>query len=416
MNRTTERPAKRNLLNVMRPGPFRRYMTAETLSSIGTWMQNMAQSWVMTGLTQSAFMLGLVNFASGVPMLLLTMIGGSFADRFDKRRILGLTLSCHTALAVLMAYLVGSGRIQLWHVLAIAVVMGIVNSFEMPAVSALVPELVEKDEISDAIAVDRSTFHATRLVGPALAGLLIGWWGSAAAYVANAVSFLPLLFVLPTLKPRHIEHPDEGGKRSIKEGIAYVRSDRPTMAMIGLLAMTTLFVFPIMLILLPLYARNELGLPASGMGLLMGVAGVGSLTGSLGLLLFPRERRIHGLAVASAAMVAAVFGLAIARSLWLAIPALALVAVCLSTMFGLANTTIQERAPDHLRGRVSAVSSLSFFGLQPLAALGISSLSDGIGMRPAMMASAIAFALGASYMLLGPARAMGRPSEPPAEA
>lgn len=416
MNRTTERPAKRNLLNVMRPGPFRRYMTAETLSSIGTWMQNMAQSWVMTGLTQSAFMLGLVNFASGVPMLLLTMIGGSFADRFDKRRILGLTLSCHTALAVLMAYLVGSGRIQLWHVLAIAVVMGIVNSFEMPAVSALVPELVEKDEISDAIAVDRSTFHATRLVGPALAGLLIGWWGSAAAYLANAVSFLPLLFVLPTLKPRHIEHPDEGGKRSIKEGIAYVRSDRPTMAMIGLLAMTTLFVFPIMLILLPLYARNELGLPASGMGLLMGVAGVGSLTGSLGLLLFPRERRIHGLAVASAAMVAAVFGLAIARSLWLAIPALALVAVCLSTMFGLANTTIQERAPDHLRGRVSAVSSLSFFGLQPLAALGISSLSDGIGMRPAMMASAIAFALGASYMLLGPARAMGRPSEPPAEA
>lgn len=403
MNQTAPPPTRPSVLAVLRPGPFRRYMAAEAISSTGTWMQAMAQSWVMTGLTSSAFMLGLVNFASGVPMLLLTMIGGSMADRLDKRRILWATLTCHALLALVMAYLVGSGRIQLWHVIALAVVMGVVNSFEVPAVSALVPELVEPEAIADAIAVDRSTFHATRLVGPALAGGLIGLWGSAAGFVANAVSFLPLLAVLPTLQPRHVAPPDaEHRKGSIREGLAYVRSDRPTMAMIGLLAMTTLFVFPMMLILLPLYARNELGLPASGMGLLIGVGGVGSLTGSIGLLLFPRERRIQGLAIAVVGMVAAVSGLAAARTLWTAIPALVVVAVCLSTTFGLANTTIQERAPDHMRGRVSAVSSLSFFGLQPLAALGISSLSDAIGMRPSMLASAVAFALGASLVLWGP--------------
>lgn len=413
MNPTTTNPTRGTMLNVLRPGPFRRYMLAEVVSTTGTWMQVMAQSWVMTGLTQSAFMLGLVNFASGVPMLLLTMLGGSLADRFDKRRILVVTLAAHMAFALLMAYLVATGGLQLWHILGLAILMGVVNSFEMPAVSALVPELVDPEEISEAIAIDRSAFHATRLVGPALAGGLIGLWGTAAAFVANAASFLPLMLVLPTLKPRPVTQPDGGAARrgSIKEGLAYVGSDRPTMAMIGILAMTTLFVFPVMLILLPLFARYELGLPASGMGLLMGVAGVGSLVGSIGLLAVSRERRITGLGVASFGIVASLCALALARNLYVAIPALVMMAVCLSTMFGLANTTIQERAPDHMRGRVSAVSSLSFFGLQPLSALGVSSLSDAIGMRPAIGAAAIAFALGAGYMLLGPARTTGRSAE-----
>ncbi len=405
MSRTAEAP-RPSLLKVLRPGPFRRYMGAEVVSTTGTWMQVMAQSWVMTGLTQSAFMLGLVNFASGVPMLLLTIIGGSVADRHDKRRILAFTLVGHLLLALLMAFLVATGHIALWHVIGIAVLMGVVNSFEMPAVSALVPELVEKAEIADAIAIDRSAFHATRLVGPALAGALIGLWGSAAAFLANALSFLPLLAILPSLKPRHVEHPEDSSERrgSIKEGLAYVRSDRPTMAMIGLLSMTTLFVFPMMLVLMPLFARFELGLPASGLGLMMGVAGVGSLTGSIGLLAVPRDQRLRGLSVAAAGVVVALGGLAFARTLWVALPSLAVISVGLSTMFGLANTTIQERAPDHMRGRVSAVSSLSFFGLQPFAALGLSSVSDAIGMRPAIAASAVAFALGAGYMLLGPGR------------
>lgn len=406
MSQTTSTPPGRGVLRVLRPGPFRRYMGAEVVSTTGTWMQAMAQSWVMTGLTQSAFMMGLVNFASGLPMLLLTMIGGSFADRFDKRRILAYTLTAHVALSLLMAYLVGSGRIALWHVIALAVVMGVVNSFEMPAVSALVPELVDKEEIGEAIAIDRSAFHGTRLVGPALAGALIGWWGSASAFLANALSFLPLLAILPTLEPRQVAHPEGGSERrgSIKEGLAYVRSDKPTMAMIGTLAMITLFVFPVVLILMPLFARFELGLPASGMGLLMGVAGVGSLTGSIGLLAVPRHRRVTGLMIAALAIALALGALAVARNLWVAIPALVVISVGLSTTFGLANTTIQERAPDHMRGRVSAVSSLSFFGLQPLSALGVSSLSDAIGMRPAIGAAALVFAVGAGFMLLGPAR------------
>src|SRR5882724_11922997 len=186
----------------LRGGPFRRYMVGESISMTGTWMQAMAQSWVMTTLTDRASMLGMVNFAAGLPMIALSMVGGSFADRYDKRNILLLTQIVQILLAALVGWLVATGRIQVWQILAVAVLLGVATSFEMPAAAALVPELVGKEEIATAIAIDRSVFHGTRLIGPALAGYVVGIWGPAWAFFANAFSFLALMAALFTIRPR----------------------------------------------------------------------------------------------------------------------------------------------------------------------------------------------------------------------
>src|SRR6266516_3187990 len=158
----------RHALRVLRPGPFRRYIIGSAISDTGTWMQVMAQGYVMSTLTNKALLLGMANLAAGLPMLLLTMAGGSAADRFDKRKILLATQYLQIALAISIGFLIMSGKIQIWHILAFAVVLGISNSFEMQTLNALVPELVTRDEIQSAIAVDRAVFHASRVVGPSL--------------------------------------------------------------------------------------------------------------------------------------------------------------------------------------------------------------------------------------------------------
>src|SRR5205085_5921891 len=188
--------------DLLREGPFRRYIIGSAISDTGTWMQVMAQGWVMSSLTNQAFMLGMVNFAAGIPTLALTMIGGSAADRHDKRMILIATQVVQIATAITLGLLVMTDRIQIWHVVVIAAVLGTCIAFEMPAINALVPELVSKDEIATAIALDRTVFHGSRLVGPSLAGLFVAWWGAASAFFANAGSFFALVIALISLPPR----------------------------------------------------------------------------------------------------------------------------------------------------------------------------------------------------------------------
>ncbi|MDB5099706.1 MAG: transporter, partial [Cyanobacteria bacterium RYN_339] len=283
----------RKSLKVLRAGPFRRYMIGESLSTTGTWMQLMAEGWVMTSLTSSAFMMGLVTFATGMPMLLLTMYGGSIADRFDKRNILLITQVAQILLAATMGVLVYTQTVQIWHVVLVAACLGTVNAFEMPAVSALVPELVSREEIGDAMAVDRSSFHTTRLVGPAIAGFVIGQFGAAVAFFANALSFIPLMLALRTISPRAVGNEEEEAARQtgFMDGVAYVKSDAPTVAMISMMALMTCFPAPVLMVLLPLYSRTELHLGATGMGLMMSVNAAGALLGSVWLLGVAPEKR-----------------------------------------------------------------------------------------------------------------------------
>lgn len=365
-------------------------MIGEAVSMTGTWMQVMAQNWVMTTLTSSAMMLGWVTFAAGVPMIALTMIGGSFADRYDRRRILLLTQLVQIVFALALGWLVATERVQIWHVIGIAFLLGISNSFEMPSAAALVPELVPRQHVATAIAIDRSIFHGTRLIGPALAGYVVGLWGTASAFYLNAFSFLAMILALFTLHPRPQGSAEEEAQRrsGMKEGLAYVRSDRPTMGMIALMAATTVFVFPVMVVMLPLYARNVLLLGADKMGLLMGLSGIGSFTASISLLAVPRHKRSGFMLLAVTAATVALVCLSRAHRFSVAAGSLILLSLGVSTLIGLANTIVQERAPSPLRGRVSAVAGLSFFGLMPLASLGMTSVADWLGLRTTLLVSA----------------------------
>jgi len=199
-----ETPFHHKALALLKPGPFRRYIIGSAISDTGTWMQVMAQGWVVSALTNKAIVLGMVNFAAGLPTLALTMIGGSAADRYDKRKILIATQVVQIALAIILGWLVMAGGIHIWHVVVLAALLGIAIAFEMPAISALVPELVRRDQIATAVAMDRSIFHGSRLVGPSLAGLFVGWWGAASAFFANAFSFLALIVALVSLPKRPI--------------------------------------------------------------------------------------------------------------------------------------------------------------------------------------------------------------------
>src|SRR5213079_1235487 len=280
-------------LALLRQGPFRRYIIGSLISDSGTWMQMMAQGWVMSGLTDKALMLGLVNFAAGLPALILAPVAGSLADRLDKRKILVATQIAQIIFAVALGSLILSGRIQIWHIIFFALLLGIAFSYEMPAISALVPELVKRDEIGAAVALDRSVFHGSRLIGPSLAGFFVAWWGAAAAFFANALSFVALIVALISLPKRPIGTPEEEEQRrsGILEGFRYVRSNRIIVSVITLIALNTIFVFPAISVMLPLYVRNILHLGAESMGGLMAVSGSGAFLGSIGLLSVRRKRR-----------------------------------------------------------------------------------------------------------------------------
>jgi len=389
------------MLALLHAGPFRRYIIGSLISDSGTWMQMMAQSWVMSGLTNKAILLGLVNFAAGLPALALAPTAGSLADRFDKRKILIATQIAQIVLAIGLGFLVMTGRIQIWHIIFFALLLGIAFSYEMPAISALVPELVKRDEIAAAVALDRSVFHGSRLIGPSLAGFFVGWWGAASAFFTNALSFLALIAALISLPKRPVGTAEEEEQRrsGILEGFRYVRSNRMILSLIALIALNTIFVFPAISVMLPLYVRNILHLGAKNMGWLMAVSGSGAFLGSIGLLSVAREHRLKFMSGNVLAIAVGVFLMSCSQSFWLTASAMGAIAIALSMNFGLANTIVQEQAPAHLRGRVSAVVGMSFFGLMPVAGLIMPGFSDLIGMRTTLGTASVIYGIAAAGVL-----------------
>ena len=403
-------PFSRRTFELLRHGPFGRYAVGETISMTGTWMQAMAQGWVMASLTDKAVMLGMVNFLGALPMLALSMYGGTFADKYDKRKILVGANVVQIVLAAAVGWLVMTGRIHIWHILTAAVLLGFASAFEMPSASALVPELVDRDNIVTAIAVDRSIFHGTRLVGPALAGWLIARLGQASAFYANAASFLAMIIALATIAPRAkgtVAEEEQRATGGMKAGIDYVKQDRPTIAMLGIMASNSLCIFPFMAVMMPLYAKNTLGLDAKYTGFLMAVSGVGSLVASMGVLSVPRPRRLPYMFVGMGVIVLGLLGMSVAHVFWQAALSLAALAVGTSFNYALANTTVQERAPGPLRGRVSALAMISFVGVMPFSSLLVTELADFTSIRLAMGVCAAAYGVISFGLFAGPGKNCG---------
>jgi len=378
MSSPAEQPAAERFPN----GPFTRYMIGEGISMTGTWMQGMALGWVMTevvareglqryeGLLQAA-----PHLASGLVMLLLFRLGGAYADRHDKRYILQACQLAQIVFAMAIGMLVAQSALQTWHIIVAAALLGVSSSFEMPAAAAIVPELVAKENVAKAISVDRAVFHATRLVGPAAAGYLVGRYGAEWAFYLNAASFVALMVALATLPRRPQGTAEEEQKR---------QGDHEA---------NTLFVFPVIIVLLPLYAKNDLHANPQEMGLLMLCSGLGSVSGSLLIMTLSVARRrlaiLTGMILACGALVS----LSQASGLLWAGGSLVALAVGVSTLVGLANTIVQERSPPELRGRVSAVAGLSFFGFLPFAAILMGWMTDLFKLRNVLLGSSLCYAL-----------------------
>ena len=379
----------------------------------------MAQSWVMSDLTSRALLLGLVTFFTGLPTLGLAPIGGSVADRFDKRTILIATQIAQMVLAVAFGWLVLTHRIHIWEIMVFGALLGITIAFEMPAMSALVPELVKREEIAAAVGLDRTVFHGSRLVGSSAGGLIIKAWGAAPAFFSNALSFVALIIALASLPKRVTGTAEEEAQRKsgFGEGLRYVRSNRIIVSMIMLIICNTIFVFPaVSPSMLPLYVRNVLQLGPSELGWLMAVSGTGSVLGAVGLLSVARERRLKFMSGNVLAIALGVFGMSRSHSFWLTVGSMGLIAIALSMNFGLASTIVQEQAPAPLRGRVSAIFGMSFFGFMPLGGLVVPGISDLIGMRTALAVASIIYAvLAVTVLTLAGRHVCDRPVAPVAE-
>jgi MFS family permease len=381
------------VFRVLRHRDFALFWSGQAVSLIGTWMQGFAQGWVVTTLTADAFALGLLNFATALPALILMPFGGVVADRLERRRILMWTQWVFLALAAAAGGLVAAGRLELWHIYAMALPLGIATAYELPAYQAYYPQLVDKEDLSHAISLNQATFHGSRIVGPALAGGLVAAWGTAAAFFANAVSFLPLIGALALIPARPAPPRDGGSTRNfMAEGFRYVR-DRPrVLSLLGLTAATTFFIFPNLAILTPFYIKHVLGEQAAALGLLMSFSGGGALVGSAAMLSVRPEQRVTRIVACVSLMLVTMTGMAWAGNLWVAIAAATLQSVALSHSLGLASLMIQECVPDRLRGRVMSLYSLTFMGIMPFAALIVTRLADAIGMRIELQIAGVLYA------------------------
>ena len=362
----------KTLFGSLRHRNFRLFFSGQLVSLTGTWMQNVGQAWLVLELTHSSFKLGLVSALQFLPMLFLSFITGPFIDYFSKRKIIIMTQTVLMLLAFTLSLLDWVGAVQYWHILILATLLGIVNTIDMPARQAFIIEMVGKDDLMNAIAMNSSIFNAARAVGPAIAGLLIGAAGTAVCFFVNGLSFLAVLWGLLLMK---IARPRAGQPRSyhvisdIREAISYIK-DTPVVLIVILLVSVVSIFGTNFNVLVPVFSRQELHRDAAAYGLLMSSFGVGALIGAFSLAILSK-RGPKSIILLSGGMglslVLMLIGLQ--KSYGLTAFLLALSGWSMVTFFGMANTTVQLNTEDRLRGRVMSVYTLAFGGLTPFGSI-----------------------------------------------
>ena len=256
---------------------FQLFFSGQLLSLIGTWMQNVAQSWLVYRLTGSSLLLGTVGFAGQIPMLLLAPIGGAVADRHSRHRIIIATQTSSMVLALLLAALTLKGHVQVWQIVTLAVLLGVVNAFDIPARQAFIVQMVGKQDLLNAIALNSSMFNAARVIGPAVAGILVASVGEGWCFLVNGVSYLAVIagLLMMRLEPRPVREAHTSAVVELLEGIRFVRHAMPVRVLLMLLGLVSLIGMPYT-VLMPIFADRILYGGARGLGLLMGATGLGA--------------------------------------------------------------------------------------------------------------------------------------------
>lgn len=381
---------------------YRRLLLGAFIGTLGTWMQQTAQGWLVLELTDSPGLLGLTSAAQNAPTLVLSLLAGVLADRVDRRRLLMTTQLTGALLAATLAFLTMTGRVEFWHVVVIAALSGAAGALGMPAFQAIVSALVDRQAIGNAIALNSAQFNLGRIVGPALAGAAIAAGGLALAFWANAIGFVLVAIVLYTL-PKH-GHAEDAVQSSLwsnlLDGIRFLDRQPVIRVLVALAAVPALFVLNY-LMLMPVYARDVLEVGAPGLGVLTAAVGVGALAGALGVAVMrpsggSGRLLLAGLTVASTALV--VF--AISRWLPLSLLALAVLGASQVAYYATTNTLIQLLVPPRLRGRVLSLYVLTSLGVIPFGNLVAGLVAERFGPTVALAGGGFLTLLAVTFVIL----------------
>jgi MFS family permease len=366
---------------------FQLFFGGQLISLIGTWMQSVAQAWLVYRMTGSAVLLGIVGFASQIPVLLLSPLGGIVADRYRKRRIVVGTQTAYMALAFILAWLTLTARVHVWHIVVLAALVGVVSAFDIPARQSFFIEIVGKDDLQSAIGLNSSIFNGGRIIGPATAGILVASIGEGWCFFVNGVSFLAVIFGLLLMRVE-----DRAGARSgrealedVLEGFQYALGSPTVLSLLLLVAVVSIVGVPYT-VLMPIFADRILHGGARALGLLMGATGVGAVMGALTLAMRQGMRGMGRLAaLAAGGFGASLVLFSLSRSFWLSVVLLIPVGFAVMLQMSATNTMLQVTSPDHLRGRVMALYSMMFMGMMPFGSLGAGFVAERLG-APATVA------------------------------
>ena len=367
-------------MRALRHRNFQLFFSGQLISLIGTWMQTVAQSWLVYQLTGSSLKLGAVGFASQIPVFLVAPIGGTVADRVNRHRIVIATQVASMILAFILAALTLTHTVKVWHIFVLAALLGVVNAFDIPGRQSFLVDMVGRDDLMNAIALNSSMFNGARVIGPAIAGILLVKIGEGGCFLANGISYIAviigLLMMKVECKPRS---KSDSPIDDIIEGFRWVSRTGPIRALLLLLGLVSLVGMPYT-VLMPVFADHVLHAGARGLGTLMGFTGVGALLGALTLAMRSGVKGLGRLVwICCAGFGISLIAFSFSKLLWLSAVLLIPVGFFIMLQMACSNTLIQAMVPDALRGRVMALYSMMFMGMAPFGALLGGAMADRMG-------------------------------------
>jgi MFS family permease len=384
-------------LRALKHRNFQLFFGGQLISLIGTWMQNVAQAWLVYRLTGSSLLLGSVAFAGQIPVFLTAPLGGIAADRYSRHKVVIATQTASMILAFTFAGLTLTNRITVVEIFIIAILRGVVNAFDIPGRQAFIVEMVGKEDLMNAIALNSSMFNGARVVGPAIAGIVVARIGEGWCFFVDAVSYIAVIvgLLMMHVTPRE-RRPFGSPVAHIIEGFRWVRETKPILALLLLLGLVSLVAMPYS-VLMPIFADRILHGGPRGLGILMGATGVGALLGALTLA---TKSGVHGLGrwvtLSCGGFGISLIAFALSRNFYLSTVLLVPVGFCMMLQMSSSNTLIQAMVPDRLRGRVMSVYSMMFMGMGPFGALTAGAIADRLGAPFAVIIGAVACVGGAA--------------------
>lgn len=388
----------RYILRALRSRNFRLFAVGQTVSLVGTYMQQVAMSWLVYRLTGSAMLLGIVGFTSLIPNFFITPLAGVLADRWNRRRLLIVTQILALIQAAALAAAVMTGIIQVWQIILFSLLLGVVNAFEIPLRQAFVVEMVsDREDLGNAIALNSSMLNSARLIGPAIAGLLVAATGEGICFIINSISYLAVIMALLAMR---VEPVSQGGRarrrilHELREGFAYTYGFESIRSILLLLALVSLMGMPYT-VLVPIFAKEILGGGAQTFGFLMTASGCGALAGSLYLASRKTILGLGRVAVMSTVLFTmGIVSFALSSSMLISLTSIAVAGFGIMTLLASGNTILQTILAEEMRGRVMSFFTMSIIGIAPFGFLGAGAMADTIGTRETLL-------LGASFCLLG---------------